>query len=260
MEGTCARAVDIGLPAVAFTEHADHASWAVLESDFAGHEHLREFVAPDGMLTPPELDLDGYLECLQRCREQFPGLRIISGVELGEPHWHGAAATKLLDAGQFDLALGSLHGLLVNDEFSEMPNLYRTRNAADVIRAYLTEVACLIEMSDAFSVLAHVDYPIRYWPTEEGPFNPDAFEDEFRHVLTLLADSGRTLEVNTRAQPHAEIVRWWREAGGESITFGSDAHTPEALAQSFAEAASLAEAHGFRPGRDVYDFWTRSAP
>jgi histidinol-phosphatase (PHP family) len=29
MERTCARAVELGLPAVAFTEHVDHVSWWV---------------------------------------------------------------------------------------------------------------------------------------------------------------------------------------------------------------------------------------
>ena len=33
MEATCARAVELGLPAVAFTEHVDHTRWLVAESD-----------------------------------------------------------------------------------------------------------------------------------------------------------------------------------------------------------------------------------
>ena len=67
-------------------------------SDFVGHEQLTAFVTPDGTLTPPRLDLDGYLECVQRCRDQFPNLRVISGVELGEAHRHSDVAGKLLGA------------------------------------------------------------------------------------------------------------------------------------------------------------------
>jgi histidinol-phosphatase (PHP family) len=57
---------------------------------------------------------------------------------------------------------------------------------------------------------------------------------------------------------HPEIVRWWHEEGGDAVTFGSDAHHPAALAHGFPEAAAMAEAHGFRPGRHPYDFWARS--
>jgi histidinol-phosphatase (PHP family) len=125
MERTCARAVEMGLPAVAFTEHADYTTWKVVASDFAGHEQLTAFVTPDGTLTPPRLDLDGYLECVQRCRDQFPNLRVISGVELGEAHRHSDVAAKLLDAGQFDRVLASLHTLPVGQQFFEPPGLYR---------------------------------------------------------------------------------------------------------------------------------------
>jgi len=55
-----------------------------------------------------------------------------------------------------------------------------------------------------------------------------------------------------------EVVRWWRDEGGQAITFGSDAHDPTALANGFAQAAAMVEAHGFRPGRHPYDFWTRT--
>jgi histidinol-phosphatase (PHP family) len=108
-----------------------------------------------------------------------------------------------------------------------------------------------------FSVLAHVDYPVRSWPAQVGPFDPDAFADEYRHVLRVLADSGRALEVNTKVPLHPQVVRWWREEGGSAITLGSDAHDPTALARGFVEAAAMVEAHGFRPGRHPYDFWTR---
>lgn len=101
MRRTCARAVQLGLAAVAFTEHADYTPWTVTPGS-ALDEHHGSLVAPDGALTPPAMDLDGYLGCVHRCRDHFPGLRILTGVELGEAHWHTDAATALLHAGRFD--------------------------------------------------------------------------------------------------------------------------------------------------------------
>jgi histidinol-phosphatase (PHP family) len=258
MERTCARALDMGLPAVAFTEHADYTAWTVLSGELDDHEHLKSFVTQEGSLAPPPLDGDGYLECVQRCRDQFPQLRIISGVELGEPHWHSGVAADLLKAGQFDRVLGSLHCLPFEKRFSEPPNLYRRRPAAEVVRDYLAEIARLITGFDAFAVLAHIDYAVRSWPSQAGPFDPHAFEDEFRHALRVLADGGRALEVNTRGQVHRAIIGWWRDEGGKAITFGSDAHDPTGLAHGFSEAVAVVEEAGFRPGRHPQDFWTRS--
>ena len=119
-------------------------------------------------------------------------------------------------------------------------------------------MATLIAESDVFSVLAHIDYPIRTWPVQTaGPFDPYAFQDEFRHALRLLAGSGRVLEFNTRRPMDPVLVRWWREEGGSAVTVGSDAHDPPALAHGFAEAAAVVEAHGFRPGGHPYDVWRR---
>jgi histidinol-phosphatase (PHP family) len=256
MERTCARAAALGLPAVAFTEHADFTACAVTASDL--DEHLQALITPEGSLTPPELDLSGYLECVQRCRDQFPGLLILSGVELGEAHWNSGAAAKLLAAGHFDRVLGSLHCLPDGERFAEPPELYRHRAAADVIREYLAEVPRLVSGSDVFAVLAHLDYPVRYWPAHAGPFDPETFQEDFRHALRALADSGRALEINTRLPLHPRIVRWWHEEGGAAVTFGSDAHHPGVLARGFPQAAAMAEASGFRPGRHPCDFWTRS--
>jgi histidinol-phosphatase (PHP family) len=259
MERTCARAVAIGVPAVAFTEHADFTTWTDIDSSAEwGSEFLRSLRTPEATLTPPLINLDGYLECLQRCRDQYPQLRIISGVELGEPHWHPAAAEALLNAGQFERVLCSQHCLPVGHGHREVAALYGERPAADVLRDYLAEVARLIEECAAFSVLAHIDYAIRDWPDDEGPFDPRVFEAELRHALKTLAASGRVLEVNTRSTLPVEVVRWWRDEGGQAISFGSDAHSPEALACGFTAAAAMVEANGFRPGRDPLDFWLRS--
>lgn len=260
MEQTCERAIALGLPALAFTEHVDFANWIVRPEDLADHPHLKAFVGPDATtLAPPPLDLDGYFESLAHCREKFPDLRIISGIELGEPHWNPDAAAALLKAGRFDRVLGSLHCLQIENQYSEMPHLYQNRAPEQVVRAYLTEITRLIASSETFSALAHIDYAVRYWPEHTaGPFAPADFQDEFRHALSTLAETGRILEVNTRGPLHPEIVRWWREEGGEAVTFGSDAHTPAGLAHRFAEAAAMVEAQGFHPGRHPYDHWPRS--
>jgi histidinol-phosphatase (PHP family) len=257
MERTCARAVAIGLPAIAFTEHADYTTWTILDTGDDADDDLTALATPQGQFTPPALDVAGYLECAQRCRDRFPDLKIMTGVELGEPHWHGAAVAALLRTGRFDRSLGSLHCLPVGHQFSGISKLYSQRPAADVVREYLAEIPRLIEASDAFSVLAHIDYPLRDWPAEAGHFDLDTVQEEFRHALRVLARSGRALEINTEEPLRPRIARWWREEGGTAVTFGSDAHQPDTVARQFHDAAAMAEACGFRPGPNPYDPWPK---
>ncbi len=257
MERTCARAVEIGLACLAFTEHAELTSWTLLGGEPPAG--LRAKITPDGVLVPPLLDVAGYLECLQRCRDMFPDLRILSGVELSEPHWHARRTAELLDLGGFDRTLGSVHSLPAGQgRFLEVSDAYRVRPAAEVVRAYLAEAARMVTGSDDFAVLAHIDYPVRYWPRGAGRYHPAAFEEEYRHVLRALSGTSRTLEVNTRVPLDPQIVRWWHEAGGDAVSFGSDAHHPAALARDLVRAATMVQANGFRPGRDPYDRWMRA--
>ena len=159
---------------------------------------------------------------MQRCGDRFPGLRILSGTELGEPHWHEDEVKALLGTGTFDRVLGSVHSLEL-DATRLVDLLFDRAEPAYLIRAYLSETLRLAESTAPFAVLAHIDYPVRHWPKEAGPFDATGFEDEYRAVLAALARSGRALEVNTRVPLPAVIVRWWYEAGGEALVFGSDA-------------------------------------
>jgi histidinol-phosphatase (PHP family) len=254
MVASCERAIQFGLGSIAFTEHADLSPWAIPAGFRASlPEHFRVLLSPDGILTAPGIDVSGYLATIQECRDRFPGLRILSGVELSEPHWHAERANSLARSGDFDRVLGSVHALRGAGANLLVDTLHGRRESADLVRDYLAEALLLAESDAEFDVLAHIDYPLRGWP--DGDVR--AFEEEFRVVLRALARSGRVLEVNTRIAPSVALVRWWYEAGGAAVSFGSDAHAPADVARGFASAAALVESAGFGPNGEPHGFWTR---
>jgi histidinol-phosphatase (PHP family) len=245
MERACAAAARLGLPAIAFTDHADFTRWALWSGE---------------QVTVPQLDTAGYLGCVQRCRDLFPELRILAGAEIGEPHWHQDEVAALVRAGGFDRVLGSVHTIEADGIRAVDPGLYDHLEPGDLMQAYLSEVLRLVSSPAPFGALAHIDYPVRYWPAGAGQFRPADFEDEYRSVLAALARSGRALEVNTVVPLAARVVGWWHEAGGEALVFGSDAHEPALVARDFAAAAAMAEAAGFQPAREPHDPWLRRPP
>jgi len=234
-----------------------HTEWS-WDADHGSMEQACARAAELGLpLAVPALDVSGYLAAVQRCRDLFPELRIRSGAELGEPHWHPDQVAGLLSGGGFDRVLGSVHSLAADGIRMVDDELFGRLGAGALMRAYLEEALALAASAAPFAVLAHIDYPVRYWPAAAGPFDPADFEDEYRAVLAELARSGRALELNTRIPLAPVIARWWHEAGGTALAFGSDAHEPALIAAGFAAAAEMATAAGFRPGRDLHDFWLR---
>lgn len=251
MAQACQQAIRLGLPSIAFTEHLDFTVWAA--DDAATAEGLVE--RHQARQLP--IDVEGYFAELTECRERFPELRILSGVEAGEPHLFAASIAAHLANAPVDRILGSLHSLPLDGRLIGVGQLlYGDPDAT--MRRYLAEVLRMVESSSVFQVLAHVDFPRRYWPAGRDRYREAPFEDEYRAVFRALAGSGRALEVNTTS-PLASVdqVRWFHEAGGEAVSFGSDAHAPSTVGQKFDLAVDVVEAAGFRPGRDRFDFWRR---
>lgn len=255
MERSCQAAVELGLPSVVFTEHADFTSRRVADG---GVPDWQAGIVDRGILTPPAFDVAGYSRCLEVCRDKFPGLSISSGVELGEPHWHTSRAAATLSGMRFDRVLASVH-LLRDSAGTRVPvgDAYRGEPAAHVVRAYLAEVEKLVTEFGDFDVLAHIDYAARYWPQSAGPYCADEFKEDYQRILAILAARGKTLEINTRVPLHAAVVRWWHDLKGPAVTFASDAHRPEHVARGFEDAAAMAEAAGFAPGPDPLGLWAR---
>ena len=74
MAGSCARAVQLGLPSIAFTEHAEFTRPIIdpRHRELIGRQHLRH-LRPDGVFAPPELDLAGYLAGVRPAGSGSPG-------------------------------------------------------------------------------------------------------------------------------------------------------------------------------------------
>jgi histidinol-phosphatase (PHP family) len=251
MRRACERAVAEGLPAIAFTEHLDFTVW--LDEDRATAEGLTD--RHPAQQTP--IDVEAYVAELEECRDRYPELRIWSGVETGEPHLFAASIAGHLRRAPVDRVLGSLHSLADQGRLVGVTRLLWS-DPAGTMRRYLAELVDMIESSDVFQVLAHCDFPRRYWPGGAHTYVEKDFEEEYRAVFRALAASGRALEINTSSPlASADQVRWFHEEGGEAVSFGSDAHQPERVGDRFDLAVDVVEAAGFRPGRDRFDFWRR---
>jgi len=242
MERSCERALEIGLPAIAFTEHAD---WALVHKG----QH--------------PVDIGGYLNAVERCRARFPNLRILTGVELGEPHLYPKETAEILAAGPLDRVLGSIHSIRLDGELLDASQ-FRDRAGLDfpaAVREYFRETLAMVESGQPFETLAHLDYPKRYWLDTATPYREKDYEEEIRAILVASARTGRVLEVNTTRGrtlcPDITVVRWWREVGGQAVQYGSDAHQPDKVGEGFAIATQMVESAGFKSARDPMDLWRR---
>lgn len=230
MAASCEAAISRGLGEIAFTDHADFGP-----------------VDPPGHFRPVE-----YLAEIERCRARYGDrLTIRAGVEMGEPHIFVQETEETLAVGEFDFVLGSAHyaeGLQAawEQEYFEQP-------LCQAYEAYFRQVVRLAAEGD-FDVLAHLDLIKRDALKFGYPYDgPGPYADVIRAALRSVVERGKGIEINTSALyrgqpepcPSLLILRWYRELGGEILTFGSDAHTPAAVGACFDVALEMARTVGF---------------
>ena len=115
MDGACARAVELGLPSVAFTEHLDLTPWFVPPEVLHMFPRVgADYIDETSTFHAPAIDFTAYFESIERCRAAHPSLRILSGLEIGEPHLFPSQVAELVGSGRFERVLGSLHSARVD--------------------------------------------------------------------------------------------------------------------------------------------------
>jgi histidinol-phosphatase (PHP family) len=105
-----------------------------------------------------------------------------------------------------------------------------------------------------FQSVGHLDYVARYLPTPRPDFRYGDYQDVLDAILTTVIDAGKGIEVNTSGlksglpwpNPHMDILKRYRELGGEIITIGSDAHQPEHMAYAYDQLPGILTTAGFR--------------
>ena len=94
---------------------------------------------------------------------------------------------------------------------------------------------------------------VRYGPEKNKNYSYDKYKDVIDEILRQLIAHGKGIELNMAGfkyglghpNPTEEILHRYRELGGEIITIGADAHTPDKIGYAFDKAADVLRECGF---------------
>lgn len=241
VEAMIEQAIKRGFSYFYLTDHMDY--------EFPVHEEGMDFL----------FDPDEYFSVLENLKKRYgraanPGgtIEIRPSVELGLKPYLGDAYRKLLKDYPFDFVIGSTH--LVDDLDPYNQSFWENRSEKEALAAYLEAVVENIRSFPEFDSCGHLDYAIRYAPSGFIHYRYEDYSDYLDEALRLLIQNGIALEVNTagyakglgQPNPQPEVLKRYRELGGELLTIGSDGHIPKAYAFGFKQAEELLKGIGFR--------------
>lgn len=240
MERQILRAISLGLDEICFTEHVDYGiKFDRDDPSYRGHEFNADY---------PE-----YFAELEYLREKYSdNITVRAGLEFGvQSHTMGKfEALYECYRERLDFVLLSIHQ--VNNLEFWTQDFQRGKTQDEYNREYYAEMLRVVRAYHDYSVLAHLDLLTRY--DMAGPYPFEKVKDVVAEILTTAIDDGKGIELNTSSwrygltdtQPCREILRFYRDLGGEILTLGSDAHNPEFIHDHMDEAREILRGLGFR--------------
>lgn len=222
-----------GLSGVCFTDHLDY--------DYPEEPNI--FL----------LDFDNYFKALSHLRKKYADkISVNIGIELGLQPQAAGQNLAVAEKYPFDFIIGSSH--VVNHMDPYYPEFFAERNEDEAYMEYFESVLENINFCVDFDVYGHIDYVVRYGPNKNAFYTYEKFKDIIDEILTQLISKGKGIEVNTggfkyglgHPNPTEDIIRRYRELGGEIITMGADAHVPEYVAYEFDNTAQIIKNCGFK--------------
>lgn len=182
-----------------------------------------------------------------------PDFDLRVGVELGVmPSTTKKLNTFVSTHPELDFIICSLHVVDGMDPY--YPEYFEDKDDRSAYRHYFETLLTCVKEFDHFNVCGHLDYIVRYGRTKADQFDIHDYEDIFRELFPILVSRGQGIEINTGSlyrglsfpHPHTDILKMYKDAGGEIITVGSDAHHAEHIGYGFDVARDLLLSHGFR--------------
>ncbi len=233
MEQMVQKGIALGLKTMCFTEHMDR---GVQVGDMSF-----------------EVDTDAYRAVFLALQEKYRDkIELLFGIELGIEPRHREFLERYVKAYDFAFVIGSSH--IVDGIDPYYPEYYQGRTEEEAYRRYFESVSENLEAFHDIDVYGHLDYVVRYGPNKNKYFSYEKYQDLIDPILKTLIEQGIGLEVNAggfkrgihNTNPCPEIIRAYRQMGGEIVTVGSDAHAPEWIADEFDRVRQILLDCGFR--------------
>ena len=174
------------------------------------------------------------------------------GIELGLQMHLADYFHSLMQEFPFDFAIGSSH--LVHGFDPYYPEFFQGRKESRCYMEYFESILENLSCCKDFDVYGHIDYIVRYGSNKNREYSYGRYKDILDEILKKLISMGKGIELNTggyhyglgEPNPCVGITRRYRELGGEIITIGADAHTPDKAAYAFDRAEAVLDRCGFR--------------
>ena len=239
VEASSKAAVEKGLGGLCF---ADHCDIFVPEQTLSISPRSKDLV-----------DVEAQQAEIDRVQDLFPQIKILKGIEIGMHPRCREQVKQIMAKHNFDQVIGSIHYIEDTDPF--FGSYFEGKSWQEAYRCYLETIYNEMTAWGDFDIVGHYDYIVRYCDYEQVDILYKNFSDVFDEIFRYLIHNGKALEINTKSYQNyrgrqasldLNVLKRYREMGGEIISFGSDSHDAHVVGTDFEKYAAIAKSAGFR--------------
>ena len=229
MEKVIERAIKIGVRHLTFTDHLEYNS-----EDFS-------------------INCTDYMNTILELKYKYKNnIEILAGIEVGYQDYIREKINLILKRNLFDFVLCSTHTVDKISVSSE--KFYKGYTKEEVYNKYFQSILNTINEFNNFDCYGHLDYIIRYSNYVGREVIYRDYMDIIDSVLKNIIYLGKGIEINTSGyryglnsiHPNYDILKRYKELGGEIITIGSDSHRAIDLCCDFDRGFDILENIGFK--------------
>jgi len=232
MEKNIKQAIALDLKEIAITDHIDF-----------------DYPDPDFSFV---FEYESYKKQVDFLSEKYRNkIKILLGVEIGLQTHVYEEIENFLSKNYFDFIIGSTHCIDKCDLFTN--DFFIGKTKYEAYYRYFEDVLNHIKKFSNFNVYGHLDFINRYGDYKDKTMIYSEFKDITDEILKELISRGKGIELNTsgfryglgHTHPQFEILKRYKELGGEIITVGSDAHVSKDICYHFDIAYNMLKEAGF---------------
>ncbi len=198
----------------------------------------------------PILDVAAYVKKHSELKEKLSSddIYYATGAELGYDRSSVADCMALVEKYDFDVVVNSVH--LVYGEDAYRAAYYTDKDKRKYYGDYFRAVRESLDVPYRYDIVGHIGYAMRYAPDKS--LDEESLE-QVRDIFKRIIELDKTLEINSHVKqtglgsvPTREMLKLYKDLGGENVTFSSDAHKSERLCEHYREVSAIAKEIGFR--------------
>ncbi len=227
MEDMIKEAIKKSIKIISFTDH----------TDFDSGSNKYDFV----------FNTEDYFNDLNKYKNKYNGqIEIISGLELGmQPHLV-KNINKKMNLEHFDFIIMSIHTVSGRNMYDG--ELFREKDLLSAYSLYYSEMSSVLDNFNDFDVVGHFNLIDRYAKyILNDTIKLDIHEELVKKVLQQIIAKDKGIEINTSGiryginsyHPTKEMLGLYKKLGGEIVTIGSDAHSPDDIGFNYRDVIEL---------------------